>query len=83
MEFCTVLSHLQACGVVYIAHLVNGGFFYIDNSNLVNFGGCFINGDLFSLCVNGMTVSVVSVMLATVFTLKDFILCGINNCSVS
>ena len=83
MEFYTILSHLQACGVVYIAHLVNGGFFYIDTSNLVNFGGCFVNGDLFSLCVNGMAVAVVSVMLATVFTLKDVIMCGVNNCSVS
>ena len=76
-------SFLQVCGVVYIAHLVNGGFFYVDTSNQVKYGACFSSGDLFSLCINGMAISVVSVVLAIIFTLKDCIMCGVNSCSVS
>ena len=62
---------------------MNGGFFYIDTSNRVNFGACFSRGDLFPLCINGMAISVVSVVLAIVFILKDFIMCGVNSFSVS
>ena len=62
---------------------MNGGFFHIDASHQVSYGACFSHGDLFSLCVNGMAISVVSVVLAVVFILKDFIMCGVNSFSVS
>ena len=77
------MPSLQAIGLAHVGILLNGGFFYIDTSNRVNFGGCFTNGDLFSLCINGMAITVVSVTLACVFILKDFIMVAVNSYSVS
>ena len=77
------LPSSQAIALAHVGILLNGGFFYIDTSNRVNFGGCFTNGDLFSLCINGMAITVVSVTLACVFILKDFIMAAVNSYSVS
>ena len=74
---------LQAAALVNIAYLLNGGFFYIDPSNRVNFGGCFSWGNLFSHCINGMIISLVSVLLASFFILKDCVMCAFSSMSVS
>ena len=63
--------------------MASRGFFYIDSSNQVSYGGCFSRGDLFSLCINGMAISAVSVLVASLFSLKDFIMLALNSCSVS
>ena len=73
----------QGVAIANIVALASRGFFYIDASNRVSYGGCFSSGDLFSLCLNGMAISVVSVMLASAFILKDFIMCALNSLSVS
>ena len=75
--------YLQAVALANIAYLLNGGFFYIDTSNRINFGACFSRGDLFSLCLNGMAVSVASVIVASIFILKDCVMCAVNSISVS
>ena len=74
---------IQAVSITNIAFLLNGGFFYIDTSNRLNFGSCFSRGDLFSHCINEVVITLVSAMAACIFILKDFVVCSVNSLSVS
>lgn len=69
--------------IANISLIASRGFFYIDSSNQVSYGGCFSRGDLFSLCINSMAISMVSIVVTSVFILKDFIMCALNSTTVS
>jgi hypothetical protein len=72
---------LLGAAVANIVVLLNGGFFSISSNEPVRFGPCSLRGDFFNVCLNGLAVSLVSVGLALLFILKDFIMCALNSIS--